>query len=104
MLNFLNRALEDQQIGIGSRFNYDEEQRISISKEIHLPTLFIPSTRDFAIPISVEMHANTHKYVSDLTVRVLEAGHFIQAEVPEEVNKNIEEWLNVQQSKKQPQL
>lgn len=76
--------------------NAEEEMSLKPAKEIHVKTLFIGATRDAALPPTPAKLSHTHKYVKQLQVEYLAAGHFVQLECPKEVNMIIEKWLNKQ--------
>lgn len=66
------------------------------TKEIAVKTLFIAATRDAALPPTPENLAAMHKYVVEVEVKHIDAGHFIHLEKDKEVNDTIEEWLSKQ--------
>lgn len=62
-----------------------------IDQVIKLPTLFIGAEHDVLIR---HEHIEAMKpFVEDLTIRMLDCGHWSQQEVPDEVNRLILEWL-----------
>jgi soluble epoxide hydrolase/lipid-phosphate phosphatase len=77
------------------KFNHDDEVKANLPKEIssEIQTLFIAATKDAALPPTTQMLANTMKFVKNLEVKYVEAGHFIQVEAASEVNRILLDWL-----------
>lgn len=63
-----------------------------MSPSISQPTLIIVADRD-PIAISSSQLAYTLSHSTNIRVRTLNAGHFMQLEVPEEVNKHLHGFI-----------
>lgn len=61
------------------------------TKPFTTPTLMIFGERDTAI--GKELTYGTENYVKDLTVRYLNASHWVQQDCPKEVNELMQDWL-----------
>lgn len=67
------------------------EQLDGVDQQIDIPTLFIGATNDVVIaPGQVE---SMKPLVNDLTIHMLDCGHWTQQERPEDVNRLIVDWL-----------
>jgi pimeloyl-ACP methyl ester carboxylesterase len=62
-----------------------------VDQQIDIPTLFIGGTHD--IVIALQQIEAMKPLVNDLTVRMLDCGHWTQQEQPDEVNRLVLEWL-----------
>ena len=58
---------------------------------IDIPTLFVVTLKDAALP--PWMSANMHEYLSKLTRKEVDAGHWALVEKPAEVNTLIKDFL-----------
>jgi pimeloyl-ACP methyl ester carboxylesterase len=72
-------------------WTHNWEQLEGIEQAIDIPTLFIGATHDVVIPLQ---HIEGMKpLVSDLTIHMLDCGHWTQQEKPDDVNRLIVDWL-----------
>ncbi|MEJ2275788.1 MAG: alpha/beta hydrolase [Woeseiaceae bacterium] len=72
-------------------WTHNWEQLDGVSTEIDIPTLFIGAVNDVVIPLQ---HIEGMKpLVNDLTIHMLDCGHWTQQERPDDVNRLILEWL-----------
>ncbi len=62
-----------------------------VDQAIRLPTLFIGAEND--VLIRLEHIESMKPLVEDLTIRMLDCGHWTQQEMPDEVNRLIVDWL-----------
>ncbi len=68
------------------------EKLEGVDPTIDIPTLFIGAANDVVIPLQ---HIEGMKpLVSDLTMHMLDCGHWTQQERPDEVNRLIVDWLS----------
>lgn len=72
-------------------WTYNWEQLEGISERIDIPTLFIGATND--VVIALQYIEAMRPLVSNLTLHMLDCGHWTQQERPDEVNRLILEWL-----------
>jgi len=83
------------------KINHDDEVKANLQKEIRgIQTLFIAANHDSALPPTDMMLANTRKFVENLEVKYVDAGHFIQVEEYSQVNAIITAWLQHNNSAK----
>ena len=72
-------------------FQTGDARKIGDGK-VHVPTLIVWGEKDIAIDIACL--DGTDQYVTDLTVkRYPHASHWVQQDIPEEVNAALKEWL-----------
>ena len=72
-------------------FQTGDARKIGDGK-VHLPTLVVWGEKDIAIDIACLN--GTDQYVDDLTVRRFpNASHWVQQDIPDEVNAALKEWL-----------
>jgi pimeloyl-ACP methyl ester carboxylesterase len=72
-------------------WTHNWEQLEGVEQQIDIPTLFIGAANDVLIGLH---HIEGMKpLVNDLTIHMLECGHWTQQEKPDEVNSLILEWL-----------
>ena len=63
-----------------------------MDQAIDIPTLFIGAMNDVVVPLQ---HIEGMKpLVTDLTMHMLDCGHWTQQERPDEVNRLIVDWLS----------
>ena len=67
------------------------EQLEGVSQEIDIPTLFLGASND--VLIGLQHIEGMKPLVKDLTVHMLDCGHWTQQEKPDEVNRLVLEWL-----------
>lgn len=73
-------------------WTHNWEQLHGVDHQVDIPTLFIGATHDVAIaPEHIE---GMQPLVSDLTIHMLDCGHWTQQEEPDEVNRLIVDWLS----------
>lgn len=62
--------------------------------EIQLPTLIICGEEDHMTPVKFSEYL--HAQITGSTLRIIpQAGHYVMREKPDEVNRAIEEWMNL---------
>ncbi|TWJ10230.1 alpha/beta fold hydrolase [Altererythrobacter ishigakiensis] len=72
-------------------FQTGDARKIGDGK-VHVPTLIVWGEKDIAIDIACL--DDTDQYVDDLTVRRFpNASHWVQQDIPDEVNAALEDWL-----------
>ena len=62
-----------------------------VDQQIDIPTLFIGATHD--IVIALQQIEAMKPLVNDLTMHMLDCGHWTQAEKPQELNALMTDWL-----------
>jgi pimeloyl-ACP methyl ester carboxylesterase len=67
------------------------EQLEGVAQQIDIPTLFLGAAND--VLIGLQHIEGMKPLVNDLTIHMLECGHWTQQEQPDEVNRLILEWL-----------
>lgn len=67
------------------------EQLDGVDQQIDIPTLFIGADND--VLIGLQHIEGMKPFVSDLTIHMLECGHWTQQEKPADVNRLILDWL-----------
>ncbi len=67
------------------------EELEGVDQRIDIPTLFIGAHND--VVIGLEFIEGMKPLVSDLTIHMLDCGHWTQQERPDEVNRLILDWL-----------
>ena len=73
-------------------WTHNWEQLEGVDHTIDIPTLFIGAINDVVVPLQ---HIEAMKpLVSDLTMHMLDCGHWTQQERPEDVNRLMLEWLS----------
>lgn len=72
------------------RVNFENEKSI-LDRRIEVPVLFIGATKDLVL--NPKTWVNNEKYISKLTTRTVESGHWVLWHKPDEVNKLIGEWI-----------
>lgn len=72
-------------------WTHNWEQLEGVDQQIDIPTLFIGATND--VLISLQHIEGMKPLVNDLTIHMLECGHWTQQERPDEVNDLLIDWL-----------
>jgi pimeloyl-ACP methyl ester carboxylesterase len=73
-------------------WTHNWEQLEGVDQTIDIPTLFIGAINDVVVPLQ---HIEGMKpLVRDLTMHMLDCGHWTQQERPDEVNRLIVDWLS----------
>ena len=73
-------------------WTHNWEQLEGVDPAIDIPTLFIGAMNDVVVPLQ---HIEGMKpLVSDLTMHMLDCGHWTQQERPDDVNRLIVDWLS----------
>ena len=73
-------------------WTHNWEQLEGVDQTIDIPTLFIGAINDVVVPLQ---HIDGMKpLVRDLTMHMLDCGHWTQQERPDEVNRLIVDWLS----------
>ncbi|KAJ3089771.1 hypothetical protein HK102_005534 [Quaeritorhiza haematococci] len=83
------------------KVNFDEELDLKTTQISHR-CLMVAALRDDALPPS--MSASMPRYVPNLTMKFVDAGHFVQVEKKDEINDLLFEWLNGLSDKKSSKL
>jgi pimeloyl-ACP methyl ester carboxylesterase len=78
---FLDPAKEDQDLS-------SEDQKITV------PTLFIATTKDYAIIPAVQVHMTREAAQDNLKIETLDTGHWAMLEAKETVEKMFEEFAS----------
>ncbi|KAH9916902.1 Alpha/Beta hydrolase protein [Fomitopsis serialis] len=63
-----------------------------------LPVLYIGGKQDCVNPSALALRTST-QLCSDLTVKELDTGHWLQLEAPDEVNETLKEWVETVEKK-----
>ncbi|KAG6003667.1 hypothetical protein E4U21_001828 [Claviceps maximensis] len=75
-----------------ARLNYDEERELAAAfKRVDTPALFIATTRDAALPMSMSAGMDTH--FSRLARAEVDTSHWALSEAATQVNAQIAAWL-----------
>jgi pimeloyl-ACP methyl ester carboxylesterase len=73
-------------------WTHNWEQLEGVDHTIDIPTLFIGAINDVVVPLQ---HIESMKpLLSDLTMHMLDCGHWTQQERPDDVNRLIVDWLS----------
>ena len=72
-------------------WSHNWKQLEGVNQEIDIPTLFIGADND--VIISAQHIEGMKPMMSNLTLRMLECGHWTQQEMPAEVNQLLLDWL-----------
>lgn len=73
-------------------WSHNWEQLEGVNQQIDIPTLFIGADNDVLIGLQ---HIESMKpLMNNLTIRMLECGHWTQQEKPDEVNSLLLDWLS----------
>lgn len=72
-------------------WSHNWEQLDGVSQQIDIPTLFIGADDD--VLIGLQHIEGMKPLVNDLTIHMLDCGHWTQQERPDEVNRLLLEWL-----------
>lgn len=72
-------------------WTHNWEQLEGVDQQIDIPTLFIGAHHD--VVIGLDYIEGMKPLVTDLTIRMLDCGHWTQQERPDEVNRLILDWL-----------
>ncbi|KAI8801349.1 Alpha/Beta hydrolase protein [Cladochytrium replicatum] len=87
-----------KRTGFQGGLNYYKTRFLNYMDELNMPAqyrhpvLFIAGSDDPALPVS--MARSMPKFIPDLTMEALTAGHWVQVEQHDGVNKMIREWLD----------
>ncbi|MCG8370837.1 MAG: alpha/beta hydrolase [Proteobacteria bacterium] len=73
-------------------WTHNWERLAGVDQRIGVPTLFIGATDD--VLIAPEHIEGMRPLVDDLTIRMLDCGHWTQQERPDDVNRLILDWLS----------
>ncbi|KAI9008114.1 Alpha/Beta hydrolase protein [Gaertneriomyces semiglobifer] len=71
------------------RINFDDER--GLPGRVDHPALMVVATADPALPVS--MAQKMHKYVPNVVTKQVEAGHWVQMEQSDALNKILVDWL-----------
>ncbi|CAF0992090.1 unnamed protein product [Adineta steineri] len=71
--------------------NVDWEYEKTLNATVQRPVLFIEGTRDYIGIIGASERQK--QYISDLKIVKLDTGHWVMEEKPEEVNREIDQWI-----------
>jgi pimeloyl-ACP methyl ester carboxylesterase len=72
-------------------WTHNWEQIRGVDQQIEIPTLFLGATND--VLIGLQHIEGMKPLVNDLTIHMLECGHWTQQERPDEVNALLIDWL-----------
>ena len=72
-------------------WTHNWKQLEGVDQQIDIPTLFLGATND--VLISLQHIEGMKPLVNDLTMHMLDCGHWTQQERPDEVNKLVIDWL-----------
>ena len=72
-------------------WTHNWEQLEGVDQQIDIPTLFLGATND--VLISLQHIEGMKPLVNDLTIHMLECGHWTQQERPDAVNELLIDWL-----------
>ena len=72
-------------------WTHNWEQLRGVEQQIDIPTLFLGATND--VLIGLQHIEGMKPLVNDLTIHMLECGHWTQQERPDEVNELLIDWL-----------
>ncbi|CAF0748370.1 unnamed protein product [Adineta steineri] len=71
--------------------NGDWEYEKTLNATVHRPVLFIEGTRDYIGIIGAGERQK--QYIPDLKIVKVDTGHWVMEEKPEEVNREIDQWI-----------